>query len=73
MNEILKSNLRVARNRMKQQADKRRSEREFQVRNWVYLKLQPYKQTSLALRKTLKLSAKSGPLRVVDKDRSCYQ
>lgn len=26
--------------------------------DWVYLKLQPYKQTSVALRKSLKLAAK---------------
>jgi hypothetical protein len=27
---------------MKNQADKHRSEREFSVGDWVYLKLQPY-------------------------------
>ncbi|GJU23444.1 putative alpha/beta hydrolase fold protein [Tanacetum coccineum] len=30
--------------RMKSQADKTRSDKEFKVNNWVYLKLQPYKQ-----------------------------
>ena len=34
------------------------SEREFQVGDEVYLKLQPYKQSSLALRKNLKLSSR---------------
>ncbi|KAG8644092.1 hypothetical protein MANES_11G098550v8 [Manihot esculenta] len=52
--------------RMKQQADKRRSEKEFQEGDWVYLKLQLYRQTSLALRKNLKLAAKYyGPYQVL--------
>jgi hypothetical protein len=32
---------------MKQQADKHRSERSFEVGDWVFLRLQPYKQMSL--------------------------
>ena len=32
---------------MKQQADQHRSERNFDVRDWVFLQLQPYKQMSL--------------------------
>lgn len=36
--------------------------------DWIYLKLQPYKQTFLALRKTLKLAAKFyGPFRVLER------
>jgi len=41
---------------MKLQADKHRSEREFQPGDWVYLLLQPYRQKSMALRRTLKLA-----------------
>ncbi|KAL0402538.1 UNVERIFIED_CONTAM: hypothetical protein Slati_4283700 [Sesamum latifolium] len=43
---------------MKLYADKRRSEREFEVRDEVFLKLQPYKQTTVDLKNQLKLSAK---------------
>ena len=32
---------------MKQQADQHRSERSFDVGDWVFLRLQPYKQISL--------------------------
>jgi hypothetical protein len=45
--QILKDNLTMAHNRMKQQADQHRSERSFEVGNWVFLRLQPYKQMSL--------------------------
>jgi hypothetical protein len=41
---------------MKLQADKHRSEREFQPGDWVYLRLQPYRQKSVALRRKLKLA-----------------
>ena len=41
--QILKENLTMAHNRMKQQADQHRSERSFEVGDWVLLKLQPYK------------------------------
>ncbi|KAG8637559.1 hypothetical protein MANES_15G135402v8, partial [Manihot esculenta] len=43
---------------MKQQADKQRSKRSFEIGDWVFLKLQSYRETSLAIRKSLKLSAK---------------
>jgi hypothetical protein len=33
----------MAHNRMKQQADQHRSERSFEVGDWVFLRLQPYK------------------------------
>ena len=45
--QILKDNLTMAQNRMKQQANQHRSERSFEVRDWVFLRLQPYKQMSL--------------------------
>ncbi|XP_039053961.1 uncharacterized protein LOC120196156 [Hibiscus syriacus] len=53
---------------MKQQADKHRTEREFHVGDDVYLKLQPYRQITLALRKNLKLSARYfGPYKIIEK------
>jgi hypothetical protein len=45
--QILKDNLTMAQNRMKQQAYQHRSERSFEVGDWVFLRLQPYKQMSL--------------------------
>jgi hypothetical protein len=44
MQDIIKHNLARAQQWMKQQADKHRHERVFQVRDWVYLKLQPCMQ-----------------------------
>jgi hypothetical protein len=41
----------MAQNKMKQQADQHRCEREFDVGHWVFLRLQPYKQVSLKRKK----------------------
>ena len=43
----LKENLHQAQNCMKQQVDQHRSERQFQEGDQVFLRLQPYKKTSL--------------------------
>ncbi|KAL2230955.1 UNVERIFIED_CONTAM: hypothetical protein Sindi_1689900 [Sesamum indicum] len=51
--QLLKENLQQAQHRMKTYADKKRSEREFQVGDEVFLKLQPHKQTSVALKKKI--------------------
>jgi len=45
--QLLKDNLTLVQNRMKQQADQHRSERSFDVGDWVFLRLQAYKQMSL--------------------------
>ena len=39
--QLLKDNLTLAQNQMKQQANHHHSERSFKVRDWVFLILQP--------------------------------
>ncbi|XP_075099003.1 uncharacterized protein LOC142175896 [Nicotiana tabacum] len=68
MVQLLKDNLCKAQERMKLYADSRRTEREFQVGDIVYLKHWPYRKTSIALRKNLKLSSKYyGPFLIIAK------
>ena len=53
---------------MKQQDDKHRSERTFQVGDMVFLRLQPYKQSSLKLKGNQMLAPKiSSPYTVLQK------
>ena len=57
--QLLKDNLNLAQNPMKQRADQHRSERIFDLGDWVFLWLQPYKQMSLKqAKKDNKLSPK---------------
>lgn len=58
--------LKHAQQRIKQQDNNKQSERILQVRYWVYLKLQFYRQTSEATRRNFKLSAKfCAPFQVI--------
>ena len=45
--QVLKDNLTMAQNHMKQQADQHRTKREFEVAYWVSVKLHPFKKFSL--------------------------
>ncbi|KAJ0836439.1 putative nucleotidyltransferase, Ribonuclease H [Helianthus annuus] len=62
----LRENLFVARNRMKVNADRNRRELEFKEGDFVFVKLQPYRQTSVATRLSVKLSPRFfGPYKVL--------
>jgi hypothetical protein len=65
--QLLKDNLTMAQNHMKQQVDQHRSERGFEARDWVFLILKPYKHMSLKqANKDNKLSPKYyGPYKVL--------
>lgn len=68
MNKLIQQHLLRAQQRMKSQADKHRVEHTFEVGDKVYLKLQPYVQTSIARRSNQKLSFKFfGPYEIIQK------
>lgn len=68
MYALLQQHLHRAQQRMKHQVDKNRQERTFQVGDSVFLKLQPYVQSSLAPRANQKLSFKFfGPFKILSK------
>jgi hypothetical protein len=67
----LKAHLLRAQGRMKQQADKRRSDKSFDIGEWVFVKLRPHRQQSIVSRINAKLAARYfGPYPVVGKNRS---
>jgi hypothetical protein len=68
----LKDNLHMAQNSMKQQADQHHSERVFQEGDQVFLRLQPYKKTSLKAQGHHKLAPKFyGPYQIIKRIGLC--
>jgi hypothetical protein len=64
--EELRRQLFKAQDKMKKFADGKRSERSFQVGDWMFLKLQPYRQVSITGTPHSKLSSKFyGPFEVL--------
>ena len=68
LSKLVLDQLQKAQQRMKQYVDRNRVDKQFQVGDEVYLKLQPHRHTSLALQKNLKLSSKYyGPYPIVSR------
>jgi hypothetical protein len=66
LSQLVKQQLFRAQQRMKSQADKHRTEQEFKVGDSVFLKLQPFVQSTVARRSNLKLSFRFyGPFKIL--------
>uniref|UniRef100_M1BG77 1-aminocyclopropane-1-carboxylate oxidase homolog n=1 Tax=Solanum tuberosum TaxID=4113 RepID=M1BG77_SOLTU len=66
--QLLRHHLIRAQLRMKQQADKHRSDRSFAVGDWVYFKVRPYRQVTISETPHHKLAAKYyGPFQIIRK------
>ncbi|KAG8374534.1 hypothetical protein BUALT_Bualt10G0004900 [Buddleja alternifolia] len=65
---MLKDNLTQAQQRIKYFADQHRTKRTFKEGDHVYLRLHPYRQTSISMRKNMKLDPKYyGPYTIIQK------
>jgi hypothetical protein len=68
MQALIQQQLARAKSRTKLQADKNHIERVFTVGTWVYIKLQPYVQSSVAARSNKKLAYRFfGPYQILEK------
>lgn len=68
MQQLLQQHLLRAQKHMKSHADKKRTDRSFEVGDFVYLKLQPYVQSSIAQRSSNKLAFRYfGPFKVLSR------
>nr|GEZ63242.1 retrotransposable element Tf2 [Tanacetum cinerariifolium] len=66
--QVLKFHLRRAQDRMKAIADKSMTDRQYEVNNWVYLKLQTYRQVTVRQGLYHKISSKFyGPFQVIER------
>ena len=66
--KLLKENLVTAQHRMKLNVDRHRRELEFMVGDYVYLRLQPFRQMSIRTRGHMKLSPRFyGPYQIVER------
>nr|XP_016511692.1 PREDICTED: uncharacterized protein LOC107828830 [Nicotiana tabacum] len=66
--QLLKFYLTRSQHRMVDKESKNRTDRQFHVRNWVYLKIQPYRQLYLSSRHFNKLSSKYyGPYQILER------
>jgi ferritin-like metal-binding protein YciE len=68
MTNLLQQHLQRQQQRMKNQADKKRTERHFQEGEWVFLKLHLYVQTSVAKQGSRKMAFRFyGPFKILQK------
>ncbi|XP_016452908.2 uncharacterized protein LOC107777411 [Nicotiana tabacum] len=66
--QLLKYHLQRAQQRMTDQANKHRSNKQYQQGDWVYVKVQPYRQVSMVGYHFSKLSARYyGPYQILQK------
>nr|GFA00468.1 retrotransposable element Tf2 [Tanacetum cinerariifolium] len=66
--KVLKFYLKRSQDRMRNQANKHRTDRQFEVNDWVYLKLQPHRKVPIRQGQQHKLSPKYyGPFKVAER------
>ncbi|CAM8968266.1 unnamed protein product [Rhodiola kirilowii] len=64
----LKANLYKSQQRMQQQANSKRQDKGFDIGEFVWVRLQPYRQNSLRIKKTNKLAKRFyGPFKITDR------
>ncbi|CAM8894497.1 unnamed protein product [Rhodiola kirilowii] len=64
----LKANIQRAQLRMKNQVDQQRTDKQFQIEDWVFLKLKPYRQLTVHRRAGFKLAKRFyGPSKIVER------